>query len=462
MKIKILVVDDEFHTCELLAEKIRSFDFEEVQAVLCAGSGEEALRILQDTPCQILITDICMSPMDGLELISKAKKLLPELMCILLSAFDKFSYAQKGIQLRIRDYWLKPCSAENMRKSLCKIIGEYRSNQNKSKAFLDTVINEAVTSEDKTVTDIFHETSAYPGNVGYVVAWDGTFFGEISLPGFWIYRLLNGRALFACPVKSPSPEDMERLKLLPAQVGRSCGVSLPGGQVSELYRQAKFALSLKWVWECRTMIFYDEQGYPEAEAKAAADRMFMVNRENIPDMLKWIEEQRRGKGEFSFASYVDRIYRDICNGIAEMTGKPPRKSMPWEGKGWKIPIESALREMAGAKSQQMDIRKRDPIRWSVEYVARHYGDDNLDMTMLADTLGISYQYFSELFHKQMGAPFSKYILELRMKEACLFLLQGETVSDVSQKVGYQHVRSFTRAFKRMYGVSPNNFRNMKG
>ena len=71
--MNILVVDDEFYTCELLAEKIRSFGLREIEAVLCAGSGKEALRILEKTDCQLLITDICMSPMDGLELISKAK-----------------------------------------------------------------------------------------------------------------------------------------------------------------------------------------------------------------------------------------------------------------------------------------------------------------------------------------------------------------------------------------------------
>ena len=45
--MKILIVDDEFNSCELLAGKIRSMGFEEIEEVLCAASGESALEVLQ-------------------------------------------------------------------------------------------------------------------------------------------------------------------------------------------------------------------------------------------------------------------------------------------------------------------------------------------------------------------------------------------------------------------------------
>jgi len=120
-----------------------------------------------------------------------------------------------------------------------------------------------------------------------------------------------------------------------------------------------------------------------------------------------------------------------------------------------------LKELIAAKSRAAGSRKRDPIQWSVSYIESHYGDADLDMTLLADKLGFSYQYYSELFHRQMGITFSEYILDFRMKEACRLLLQGELVSEIAKKTGYSHAHSFTRAFKRMYGISPGAFREMK-
>lgn len=466
MRMNILVVDDEFHTCQLMAEKIRSFAFDAIESVLCAGSGEEALRILEGTSCHILITDVCMSPMDGLELISKAREKVPELICVLLSAFDEFAYAQRGIQLRIRDYWLKPVNEESMRRSLLEMIREYQSSQDRSRTLLDTIINSAVLTGDKTLEDIFHGISDYPGNGGYVVVWEESVYTEIAAEGFWICKLLDGKSLFACPDTKPSPGPAEKLKKLLEQAGMPCGVSKAGNQVTELYRQAEYALSLRWVWEGRKTIFYEETGLSKdslhAAVKETLTKAMTVTAANMDGILAAMAEYRTGMEEFAFAVYVDRVYRGLLEDIAGLTGKPWRKGVPRCGQGWKKPVEAALRELLSAKGRQTGSRKKDPIQWSIAYIDSHYGDADLDMTLLADKLEISYQYFSELFHKQIGKTFSEYILELRMKEACRSLLQGELVSDVSKKVGYQHTHSFTRAFKRMYGISPNAFRSMNG
>lgn len=464
--MNILIVDDEFQSCKLMAEKLRSFELDEVESVFCAASGEEALDILRRKKCQLLITDICMSPVDGLELVAKAKEETPELICILLSAFDEFAYAQRGIKLGIRDYWLKPCSAEHMRESLEEIIREYRSNQDSSRILLDTIIHGAVTLGDKTLADVFHNTSRYPGNGGFMVVWDSGVHQDSPAPGFWICRLPDGKTLFACPEAQPTQETASALESALAQVGTACGVSALGCNVAEMYRQAKLALSVQWVWEDRKVVFFQETGSAAGQideaVKDSLNKAATVNPDNLSGILAWMEEKRESMAEFPFAVYMDRVYGGVLEQIAELSGKPVRKGMPRSRQGWKKPMEDALRELVSAKIRQVGIRKRDPIQWSVDYVAKHFGDSDLDMAMLADKLGISYPYFSELFHKQLGKPFSEYILDVRMKEACRFLLQGELVADVSKKVGYQDYHSFIRAFKRLYGISPTAFRNMKG
>ena len=163
--MNILVVDDEFYTCELLAEKIRSFGLREIEAVLCAGSGKEALRILEKTDCQLLITDICMSPMDGLELISKAKEIQPELICVLLSAFDEFAYAQRGIQLRIRDYWLKPVNEEEMRASLLEIIQNEELTEEAKKEAVSSMIALTETAQKESDAQMLLEAKGFTQTV---------------------------------------------------------------------------------------------------------------------------------------------------------------------------------------------------------------------------------------------------------------------------------------------------------
>ena len=189
--MNILVVDDEFSACELMAGKIRALGLEGVEGVFCAGSGEEALGILSKTPCQLMVTDICMAPMDGLELIEEAKRIFPDLICVLISAYDEFSYAHTGIRLGIQDYWLKPYSEAQIEASLSRILEEYRISCHKSRFILDTLVSEAILSGEKAMDDVFADLPAYPGGEGRVFVWSGALAKEPSLPGIWTYRLQN-------------------------------------------------------------------------------------------------------------------------------------------------------------------------------------------------------------------------------------------------------------------------------
>lgn len=456
--MNILVVDDEFNICQSMAEKIRSFQFAEIQEVMCAGSGEEALETLKKTQCQLLITDICMSPMDGLTLVSKARELYPELICVLLSAFDEFSYARQGIQLQVRDYWLKPISEKNMRRSLFAIIQEYKTNEHKSRAVLDTVISGAIISGGKTLKDIFCNTPGYPGCGGYVLAWEGGCGKELAVPNFWICKLPNGQMLFACPCGQPASRDRVQLEQLARQVDRFCGVSLAGEDVALMYWQAEYALSMHWVLDDKKVLFYEDWESHAVELDAAVKET--IEQAQVPDAVKELParmaRRQSGFGDFGFAVYVSRVYRELVQKISETGVKLP--SDPYPGLGWQWIMEDILQKLAFASAQEAGLRRKNPIQWSVAYIECHYDDASLDMTVLADRLGMNYQYFSELFHKHVGKTFSEYLLSFRMKKACQFLLQGEQIADVAAKIGYQHTHSFTRAFKRMYGISPGAFR----
>lgn len=452
--MKILIVDDEFNSCELLAGKIRSMGFEEIEEVLCAASGESALEVLQKAKCEILITDICMSPMDGLELVCRAREKNPKIACVLLSAYDEFSYAQRGIQLGIQDYWLKPYREEQVRDTIWQLVREYRSNRQRSKFVLDALVNEAIFSGDKEMKDIFPELSSLPGEARAVL-WRGIGGQEPELPGRWTYYVQGKSLLFLFPAGSQE-EDAALLGQILEGTGKRCGVSLPGSRVAELYRQAGCALAAAWVNPGNGAAFYrefDQAGLQSAVADMVRRAVALPGEE----IMEELRQKQKEMEPFPFSWFIHSLNESLAQELADMGGKRGNVSPNRQDQGWEPVLRKALEAVARAKREQMEKGRREPIQWVKEYIREHYGEE-LDMTVIANKLDISYQYFSRLFHAQTGSTFSEYILNIRMKEACRLLLQGELVSVVAKRVGYQHPHNFARAFKKMYGVSPNAFR----
>lgn len=119
----VFIVDDETIVREGLRSKI---DWEHSQFTFAgeAGDGEIALSMIQDIKPDILITDIKMPFMDGLELAQTVKKLQPWIRIIILSGHDEFDYAKRAISIGVEDYILKPFTLDEMLACLAKVASE--------------------------------------------------------------------------------------------------------------------------------------------------------------------------------------------------------------------------------------------------------------------------------------------------------------------------------------------------
>src|SRR5574344_1298394 len=116
----VFIVDDEV----IVREGLRSsIDWEHSGFSFAgeAGDGEIALSMIQDIKPDILITDIKMPFMDGLELAQAVKKLQPWIRIIILSGHDEFDFAKKAISIGVEDYILKPFTLEEMFSCLNKV-----------------------------------------------------------------------------------------------------------------------------------------------------------------------------------------------------------------------------------------------------------------------------------------------------------------------------------------------------
>ncbi|WP_025705035.1 response regulator, partial [Paenibacillus graminis] len=114
---KVFIVDDEPFIIEGLYD-IVDWAGMGMEIVGRAENGQEALEALSSLRADILITDISMPLMNGLDLIRAVRKLQPGMKVIILSGYDEFGYLKEGMTLGIENYLLKPINLEEFRATL--------------------------------------------------------------------------------------------------------------------------------------------------------------------------------------------------------------------------------------------------------------------------------------------------------------------------------------------------------
>lgn len=126
--MKLLIVDDEFLIRDGIQNKINWSDFG-IEVVGSAENGEAALDVLKKEAVDILVTDIRMPKMNGLELSREARKLYPNIKIILLSGFEEFEFAKQALELSVMKYLLKPFTRKELEEAILQAMDEVKSMQ---------------------------------------------------------------------------------------------------------------------------------------------------------------------------------------------------------------------------------------------------------------------------------------------------------------------------------------------
>lgn len=117
----LLFVDDEERVLEAIRESV-SWESLDINVVGWCDNAISALQILINEHIDIMITDIKMPVMDGLELVKRAKKMYPAIECIILSGYEEFELARSAIENGVRGYLLKPCRKEELEEKVTQCI----------------------------------------------------------------------------------------------------------------------------------------------------------------------------------------------------------------------------------------------------------------------------------------------------------------------------------------------------
>ena len=125
--IKVMLVDDE-DTIIKAMQRLLVFDDLDVRIVGCYNNALDALAEMMNEIPDILITDVKMPIMNGIELIQRAKEMYPLLQCVILSGYDEFSMAQAAMSEGVRHYLLKPCNKKKMENVIRECVSQIKKD----------------------------------------------------------------------------------------------------------------------------------------------------------------------------------------------------------------------------------------------------------------------------------------------------------------------------------------------
>ena len=127
--MKILIADDERATREGLRAAVRRF-FPQAEILPLAANGIEALDIISQILPDILISDIVMPGMDGLQLLETLYEKAYEMEFVIVSAYDNFEYAKRAMKLGVRHYILKPCKDQEIQSVIKQAMKDVKQRRN--------------------------------------------------------------------------------------------------------------------------------------------------------------------------------------------------------------------------------------------------------------------------------------------------------------------------------------------
>lgn len=166
-KYGVFIAEDEPRILRSIVNKINSVS-SDFQILGTSFNGRDALREIKRLKPHILITDICMPIMDGLDLIEEVNKHFPEIISVIISGYQEFEYAKKAINLRVEDYLLKPLSVTQLSNLLIKLKGRLDGLlYNKEYEIFNSIINfnapiNVIADFDFTNLEVFYFCINFP------------------------------------------------------------------------------------------------------------------------------------------------------------------------------------------------------------------------------------------------------------------------------------------------------------
>jgi len=516
---KLTVVEDERDVRSRLVSLIKKAGcgFETVSEYETGIDAYEG--ILADNP-DLIVTDIKIPYIDGIELIKMARQVYPLVKVIVVTGYNEFDYAKEAANLGVVGFISKPVTLGEISEVLAKakeeLDGEFlnSSNLKRLSAFYENglpIIREYDLFRLSTMSGV---TPAFEARLrGSGVSLDYKYFAvcifdfddapdiepEISDRVFTAIR--SGAAgeldgLYGCDffhryeklcllLKTDDKPDMETLERgidrVIQRVNRFSEVSVSAGLsgVSEsrdfalMVREAMRALEYRSVMGGGRVFPHGysaplSRGIPIDDG-AIGELSYMMHFRPAAECLSRIDGVMKNAGAdslyYSAAGVVNALIRS-CDGLEALYAKFGSQDGIYR-RLFEMKTESGiagyLKDLAASIRAINENVIRDNVdqnlRIIMRYMEEHYCDPGVSYDSLARAVGFSVSYISAMLRKRMNSSFVKILTGLRMDKAMELLADPSfKIVDIAERLGYNDAYYFSHSFKKHTGMSPKEFR----
>jgi len=500
--VSLFLVEDEYLSRESIKKNIQ-WQEHNIEFLGDSSDGEVALpQILEKKP-DILLTDIKMPFMDGLELSQIVRSKLPATRIILISGYDEFQYARQAVSLDISEYLLKPVSSSDILCAVRKVRDQILQRQAEQQAQdLNTATQREMffshmysgfLSGTRQILEHAEQLSITLSAVAYQVVIarlspQMTYENDALVQALYDqpYALASGlnskqiAYLLCADDKSALEKKFESLSRWSETITLRFPLSLellPGQPVFHLTDIAESyqTINLLSALRARRKHTIDDSSLVESVPFENGVLLDFL-RTGKGSTAKYFWEQYRPQITSAFSSVIYRCYLYtklffVINQFAKKMGI----SVPAE-LNENVVFEKFIAESYsaddfigfGCKLCEQIIAARDLIyanRYSPAadqaraYIDQHYMDSDLSLTSVAEVVWLSPNHLSTIFKRENGISFSKYLTSQRIGQAKRLLVTTDMHPfEVGECVGYYNMNYFSMIFKKTTGMSPGQYR----
>ena len=522
MAYKVFFVEDEIITREGIRDNV---DWQASGFEFCgeAADGEIALPLLRTAQPDVLITDIKMPFMDGLQLSKIVRERMPWVKIIILSGHDEFEYAQQAINLGVTDYLLKPVTVQKLQNVLQKLtvqLDQERKEQANLKKLQEQVEENRVVLCERLLFKLVVGAISPPEAIE-----KGQMLGLNFIARHYLVLILKidlgdrseqydhdeyqrvQQVVTALMEKNPDIFTLKRdwgdLVLImkgstQEYLEEERDVLLD--EIRQEIGKTRYQLTVG-VGSSKNQLADISQSFVEAlvniqnpagEIKSGLNRtveqaeLLKVEKSAVENYLRsgaknefdeFFHAYLGPLGETALKSNLIRnyIFVDVVLAIAKLVndlGGDVDKVLPELNSIEMImsnikSIEQLREQVYKILTSALTYRDSQPndqyknlIRQTIEYLEHHYTDPELSLHEMAAQANLSASHFSVVFSQETGRTFKEYLTEIRINKAKeLLRMTALRSADIAYQVGYNDPHYFSSVFKKNTGLSPIEFRS---
>jgi two-component system, response regulator YesN len=522
MTYKVFLVEDEIVTREGIRDNV---DWKGNGFEYCgeASDGETALLFLRTVKPDILITDIKMPFMDGLQLGKIVRENMPWIKIIILSGHDEFEYAKEAINIGVTEYLLKPITVQDMHKVLKKLAGqldqERKEQENYQKMQAQVEENQAVLKETlllKVVTGTVASTEAIEKgrSLGldliarcYLIVvlkfdvndradnFDYVQYQQIQSvisglvgnnPDIFLLKKDWKELVLLMKGNTPQYLEEERSQLV--------------GLIKKELENTKYKLTVGFgsqknritdIYQSFIEAFVAVQNPSVSEIDNATRRvenaeLLKVNKSAVEtylncgvkeDFEEFFSSYIQPLGDTVLRSYLIKnyIFMDVVLATAKLVNGlggnidsviPELNSIETilasinTTEQLSDEIEKMLVNALAFRDSQTGSQHTRVIRQAKDYIDQHFMEPDLSLYEIASLVNLSSSHFSMVFSQETCQTFKEYLTTTRINKAKELLRTTSLSSnDISIQVGFNDPHYFSYVFKKNTGFSPTEFRS---